>query len=187
MKAFQHSIRSHARIAGLVVFAVVLAVSAQGAIAIDKARFDYQGASGVCQPSLPQYEPNLKSRPLGLANAGPELSFVTCALQGSDPTGQRGAYQVQVNVTNNDTVAKFIRCTLVVVYRLSGETVDKTAYIPRTVTVIGGGGSFISWVPTDITGAFGGPEISKAGISCALPAKTTLQYTGTYYREDVGA
>jgi len=188
MKAIQTIPHSGKRIAGACAVAVgtLSSLLSTGVFAIDKPRFDYQGAAALCQPSSPIHEANLRSRPLGLSNSGTKTAFVTCALQGSDPTGQRGAYQVQVNVGNNDTVAKIITCTLVVVFRKPGETVDRTVYIPRSASVPAGSGGFISWVPTDLTGTTGGPEVPKSGVSCGLPKKTTLQYTGNYYREDVG-
>lgn len=98
--------RKGASAACAVTLGLMAALSVTQAAAVEKLRFDYQGAAAVCQPSKPLYEAGLRSRPLGLANAGTDIAFVTCALQGSDPTGQRGAYQVQVNITNNDTVAK---------------------------------------------------------------------------------
>jgi len=187
MKPFQNIMQSGQSASMACAFALAAAPLLSGtALAVDKARYDYQGAAASCEAALPMYEANLRSRPLGLSNSGTATSFVTCNIMGSDPTGQRGAYQVQVNVANNNTTSKQVACTLVVVYRMSGETVDKTAYRTKTATLASNGGGFISWVPTDLTGTSGGPEISKSGVTCTLPGKTTLQYTGNYYREDVG-
>lgn len=76
---------------------------------------------------------------------------------------------------------------MVVVYREPDETVNKTAYRPRSINLGASSSGFLTWIPTDLTSEFGGPEISKSGISCAMPAKTTLQYTGNYYEEEVGS
>jgi hypothetical protein len=188
MKPFQntkHAGRS-AVIASAIAAGSAISILGGAAFAVEMPRYDYQGAAGVCQAASPDNEPNLRSEPLGLSNSGTTPAFVTCAIQGSDPTGQRGAYQVLVNVANNGTASQIIRCTLVVVFRKPGETVDRTVYSPRAQVVLPGAGAFISWVPTDLTGTTGGPEISKSGVMCGLPGKTTLQYTGNYYREDVG-
>jgi len=188
MKLFQNTVQSRrdVNLACVVALGAMCSLLSATVVAIEKPRFDYQGAAGVCQPSTAIYEANLRSRPLGLSNSSTQTAFVTCAIQGSDPTGQRGAYQVLVNVGNNDTAAKNITCTLVVVFRLANETMDRTVYSPRTISLPAGFGGFISWVPTDLTGTTGGPDISKSGISCGLPAQTTLQYTGNFYREEVG-
>jgi hypothetical protein len=188
MKSFQSTKQAgrSAAFRNAILVGAASSVLATAASAIDKPRFDYQGASGVCQAASSEYEANLRARPLGLSNSGTTTAFVTCAIQGSDPTGQRGAYQVQVNISNNGTTSRIVTCTLVVVFRKPGETVNRTVYSPRSANITPGGGTFISWVPTDLTGTTGGPEISKSGISCKLPGKTTLQYTGNYYREDVG-
>jgi hypothetical protein len=188
MKAIQTTRHSGRRVALASAFAVgaMASLSSTGVLAVEVLRFDYQGAAAVCQPSAPIHETNLRSRPLGLSNSGTKTAFVTCANQGSDPTGQRGAYQVLVNVGNNDTVAKRITCTLVVVFRKPGETANRTVYSPRAADVPAGSGGFIAWVPTDLTGQTGGPEIPKWAVSCGLPKKTTLQYTGSFYKEEVG-
>lgn len=168
--------------------AILLAPAFAGASvsAAELPRFDYQGAAGVCQAAMPAYEPLLYSRPLGLANIGASTAYVTCAVQGSDPAGQRGAYKVEVNVSNTHTAPQIVTCTMVVVYRKVGDVADSTVYMPRSLALPPSAGGFIHWVPTDLIGAFGGPEISKSGISCILPPATTLQYVANYYYENIG-
>lgn len=166
--------------------AIALLVLSQAAFALDLPRYDYQGASGVCLPSTPAFEAAVRARPLGLANESAGTVFITCPFRGTDPTLQVGAYQVQVQVGNNDVVSKAITCTLVVTYRLPGQTVDRLAYVPRSVGLVPGGGNFITWGPTDFTGVPGAQRIPMSAVSCAMPALTTVHYTGNYYYQDVG-
>lgn len=167
--------------------AFCLLAAAQPAFALDLPRFDYQGASGVCLPSSQAFEAAARARPLGLANTSAGTIFVTCPFRGTDPLFQAGAYQVQVVVGNEDAVnSKVITCTLVVTYRLPGETVDRIAYVPRTVGLAPGAGNFITWGPTDFTGVPGAQRIPMSAVSCGMPPLTTVNYTGNYYYENVG-
>ena len=79
-KAHRRSLRWSGMVAGL---GCLLSSGLVGAV--EKGRYDVQGAAGVCQPSAPQYETNLRSRPLGLANQGTEIAFVTCACREMTP------------------------------------------------------------------------------------------------------
>lgn len=179
MKQYNLDGRSSLMLAGMALMCAALG----DARAVEVFRYDYQGAAGVCQPSLPEYEAGLRSRPLGLANEGTTTAFVTCTFRGDDTAGGRGAWQVLVNVANDGTTSQTVKCTLVD-GAASGATSNAT-YTPKSAGLFIGGAAFIAWVPTDIAGS--PAKINRPALSCALPAKTTLQYLGINYDENIGS
>lgn len=150
--------------------------------AADVARYDYQGAAGICQPALPVHGAALRSRPLGLANEGELEAFVTCTFHGDSTTGGRGAWQIAVNVANDGTTVQTISCTLV--DGLASGDVNNATYTTKFIGLFPGQGAFISWVPAEIAGT--PVKINRPAVICQLPAQTTLQYLGTYYDENIG-
>ena len=55
----------------------------------------------------------------------------------------------------------------------------------RTSGAISGGSNFIAWAPSFIEG--NPAEIYQPAVLCGLPGKSTLQYIGINYNEDVGS
>lgn len=155
-------------------------VAAPAATAAEAVRYDYQGAAGVCAPSLPAHAAGLRARPLGLANEGSADSFVTCTFIGTNAPG-RTTTQLAVTVANAGIAGAVISCTLVDGFA-SGSTSDAT-YNTKSASLFPGGYAFIAWEPDELAGA--PSTIARAAVQCRLPARTTLHYLGTYYREDV--
>lgn len=165
--------------------AAMLAVGlpVDGVHAAERFRYDFQGAAGVCQPSLPSYAAGLRARPLGLANEGTATSFATCAFRGDQTPGGRGAWQVTATVGNRGTAVRQVSCTFVTGSKL-GSSSD-AIYRTKTFSVAPGGqGVTFSWQPSEIAGA---PEsIARPAVLCSLPAGTVLHYFSNYYDENIG-
>jgi len=167
-----------------VMGALAALASMPSAQAVEVARNDVQGASGMCKAATAAYAANARYRPLGLANESDSSIFVTCNWQGDDNGDSgRGATRVYVVITNNGSTSRSFTCTLVEGHQDGALTF--ATQTPRTVSIAAGAGATLQWVPTDLAGD---PEtIELPSLSCLLPANSTLQYTGKEYNEDVGS
>lgn len=173
------------------VRALVFAASALAAImgalpaaAVEVARTDVQGASGLCKASTPAFAAGVRHRPLGLANESDSSIYVSCNLQGDDSQNTvRGSRRVWAVITNNASAARNVTCTLVNGFE-SGPTRPAT-FTPKTVSIAAGQGATIEWLPADLPG--GVTTIKLPALSCLMPGRSTLQHVGKEYNEDVGA
>ena len=165
----------------IAIMSILWADSAQ---AVDVSRYDQQSAVGLCQAQLPAHRDSLRARPLGLTNDGTTPIFVNCGWQGDDAAGStRGATRISVNVSNGGTTPIVVNCTLISGFQ-SG-FVTQATYTPKAIGVTAGSGGFIEWVPAEVAGA--PATIKLPSVSCQLPPKATLQYTGKVYSENVGS
>lgn len=165
----------------IAITSILLASNAQ---AVDVSRYDQQNAPGLCQGQLPAHRESIRARPLGLTNDGTVPVFVTCAWQGDDAVSStRGATRISVNVSNGGTTPITVRCTLINGFE-SGRNTQAT-YTPKAIGITAGDGGFIEWVPGEIAGA--PATIKLPTVSCELPPKATLQYTGKVYNENIGS
>ena len=158
------------------------AVAASPAQTVEPWRYDQRGASGVCAPSLPVHAASLRARPLGLVNEGTGEVFVTCTFVGSE-VGGRTTERITVNIGSTSPTSVVATCTLVNGFA-SGSSVSAT-YTPRSVRVGQGLDAFIEWKVSDLPGNLS--TISRAAVQCRLPPRTTLQYIGTRYLEDLAS
>lgn len=152
--------------------------------AVSLARSDVQGAAGLCKAATPAYAAGVRYRPLGVANESSENAFVTCNWQGDDnSTAARGATRVYVAISNFGGASASVTCTLVEGHQ--DGVLTFASYTPKTISIASGAGATLQWLPSEIQGA--PATIELPSLSCALPAGTTMNYTGKEYSEDVGA
>ena len=156
-----------------------------GAGAQELTRVDVQGATGMCKAAMQVYADNTRYRPLAIGNESSGNIFVTCNWQGDDsPATVRAAKSLSVVISNFDTSATDVTCTLVNGHQ-TGVLVYAT-YVPKTVSIPAGGFAELTWVPGEVENSK--PSgIDRPSLSCALPPQTSLQHTRREYNEDVGA
>lgn len=173
------------RPAALAAFIALLSIAAaHETVAAEIFRYDFQGAAGICQPTLPAHAAALRARPLGFVNEGTIAAFVTCTFRGDPRVGGRGATRVQAHLGHVGETGATVSCTFVEGRELGG--VSNAVYRTKTASVYGGGtGASLTWQPSEIAGA---PAlIYQAAVQCRLDPKTALHYISVYYDEDVGA
>jgi hypothetical protein len=169
----------------VVASAVALAVASfapASARAVDVARYDFQGAAGICAPSLPVHGANLRARPLALVNEGTSDVFVTCTFFGDDTAGGRAASRIAINIGNEGAATAIVSCTLVNGFA-SGSAINAT-YSTKSSAVFSRTGVFLSWTPQELGGT--PASIQRAAVQCRLPARTALHYVGIHYPENIG-
>jgi len=174
------------RRASLIVFsASCLLGMSSGAGALELPRVDVQGATGMCKAAMEIYAVGTRYRPLAIGNESSGNIFVTCNWQGDDSSGTvRAAKSLSVAISNFDTAAADVTCTLVNGHQ-TGALVYAT-YVPKTVSIPAGGFVEITWVPGEVENSK--PSgIDRPSLSCVLPPQTSLQHTRREYNEDVGA
>lgn len=156
-----------------------------GAGAVEVARVDVQGATGMCKAATAAFAAGTRYRPLAVANESTANSFVTCNWQGDDKANSvRGAKRLALVISNQGDAARDVTCTLVNGHQ-TGALVFAT-YVPKTATIPAGGFAELAWVPSEVSNSK--PSgIDRPSVSCALPPQTALQHTTREYNEDVGA
>jgi hypothetical protein len=170
--------------ARVIVPLLCAAACALPASAVEVQRVDEQGASGMCRPSTPAFANVIRSRPLGMGNESDGQIFVSCNWQGDDSQDStRGATRLYVGLSNQGTATRDITCTLVNGLQ-TGSQVFAT-YTPKTISVPAGGAARMEWVPQDVSAS--GGLIRMPSVSCVLPGRSSINYAGREYREDVGA
>ncbi|MBJ6981488.1 hypothetical protein [Luteimonas sp. MC1572] len=147
-------------------------------------RYDFQGASGICQPALSSHAATLRARPLAFVNEGEATAFVTCTFRGDPRAGARGATKVLAHVGNVGTAVAAVSCTFVEGRQLGGQS--NAVYRTKSTSVFGGSpGTALTWQPSEIAG---GPElIYQAAVQCALGPGGALHYISVFYDEDIGS
>lgn len=161
--------------AGAALLAPVLAVPGP-ANAADMVRTHSFNAPAHCQGALPNFEGNLRKRPLALHNEGASTAFVTCAV----PTQGR-VTELRVSLWKQGyDVSGTVTCTAV-----AGAMLDTNRYLTKSAFMyenvvgefvfsaedFGGGGT--NFLPS-----------SFLGVSCSLSPGTILgAFRLSYYEE----
>ncbi|MGY0613073.1 MULTISPECIES: hypothetical protein [unclassified Luteimonas] len=102
--------------------------------------------SGACQAALPNYEGQIRKRPLAIQNEGTSLAFVTCS-----PTSVQfrdmHAFGQSVYLANDSAVDVTVSCTGVMG---GGAGNDPPEYSTKSVTLPAGTVAGISWSTADL-------------------------------------
>jgi len=179
--------RSGLRPAASTIVTAALAVASiasfGAASAAEVVRYDYQGASAICQPALAAHAAGLRSRPLSLENTGTTAAFVSCALRGDPRAGGRGAMKVLAEVGATGPTGAVVTCTFIDGVQEGGSV--SAIYRTKSVPVHPlSRGSTMTWQPVEIAG---NPEhIFRPALQCQLPPRTALHYLAVTYDEDIG-
>ena len=117
--------------------------------------------SGVCQAALPNFEGQIRKRPLAIQNEGTANAFVTCSptsLQYAEASsGGHGVF-----FKNDSDAGVTIGCTGVM-----GASDWSTEYSPRSVTIAANDTGAIYWEPTDFP-TNGSSSQTTFNVSCTL-------------------
>lgn len=150
--------------------------AASAAHALDRPILAQANGSGACQAALPNYEGQIRKRPLALQNEGTLAAFVTCSplsLMGN-PLHTSGHGLTLVNMTNGELQ---VSCTGV-----NGPVFGAT-YMPKTVVVPANGTAALNWLEAD-----GVSELNMHAISmsCSIPPGIGIHDVHTRQVVDVG-
>jgi len=126
-----------------------------------------------CQAALPAYDGNIRKRPLAVQNEGDGNAFVTCAMKGTFGAAAIDK-EVWVRLINIGATATSITCTLVDGRNLA---LSDPLFLTRTALVPAGGSIEIGWAGADN----GGNNYIYPAMSCGLPPRTGIRYTGRLY------
>jgi len=175
--------RAPALAAALVATLMLAVVPARGDAA-EVVRYDFQGASSVCQPATFAYAEGLDSRPLSFVNRGRTPVFVSCALRGDPRPGGRGATKILVEAGATGQRSGRVTCTFVEGYEQGGNT--QAVYRTKSADVFTRSrGVALTWQPSEIAGA---PEhIFRPALQCVLAPGTAIHYLAVTYDEDIGS
>lgn len=152
---------------------------------------DSANAVANCQGALPNYEGNLRKRPLGVINEGTETAFVTCAFNtvrdqadatlGSGIVNFFGGFFI-----NNTATDKIVACTGVVGYE-NGDEGSETFFVSKNVLVKANRAEpdpqngYIFFDPSD-SNLGPGEYYQLVQMSCQLPAGTGINDTYVGFR-----
>jgi len=154
---------------------ILASLSAASAFAVDVARNLMSSAAGVCQGALPNYEGNIRKRPLAVVNEGSSDAFVTCAFPGFG--GEvHDTYYLYVRNRGSDTIT--FTCTAVYGSEVEGTPVYVTKSVPRAPGVSGS----LFWLPGDGIGT-----AYPTSVSCLLPPGGAIGNVHTVQFVDVGS
>lgn len=145
-------------------------------------RTQVQNATGVCQAALPNYEGNVRKRPLGLNNEGTAAAFVSCSFKADSFYDETGNTFNGLQLSNTGATAVEVSCSLV-----AGGTLPVRAavYFPKTFPVPAGASVVAGWDPT--LDNEGEPFPSTLNWSCNLPPGVNINVAFTNITEEVGA
>lgn len=125
----------------------------------------HQNAAGQCQGALPVYSTNLRARPTGVNNNGPQSAFISCSSL-SNIANTSDIYGVFI-INNNTSGSATVNCTLA-----AGTSFFGVELSPKSQTFSAGGGGFIAWFAgTDYTAT------DSMNVSCNLPVGVELSFT----------
>lgn len=128
-----------------------------------------------CQGALPSFEGAFRKRPLGVANEGTSLAFLSCAAL-SPSTGDSEIYQVAALFINRGGASATVDCTLVDGIALPFPSFPPI-YLPKSVAIPAGAFSILVWNDVDDNG---GDPFEIPNISCALPPGVEINLTEVY-------
>ena len=109
---------------------VALVFASVAVLAATSDRWTQANGSGVCQAALPNYEGQIRKRPLAIQNEGTANAFISCSPVSfqSAPATTRG---YQITVANRSDAAVSVTCTAVI----GGDMWWAGTYIPQTLIV----------------------------------------------------
>jgi hypothetical protein len=160
------SVRTHMAVG------IALAVIAGSSAAATRTIYAQANGAGACQGALPNYEGQIRKRPLAIQNEGSAGAFITCSpvsLQGNALHGT-GHELILINNTN---VTKTVNCT----------GVSGANYMPKSVQVPGNGQASLSWLEAD---GVGGMNLDTMNMSCLIPPGIGIRTLYTRQIVDVG-
>ena len=130
------------RILAITLAAVVAAPGLANAETVD--RTQVQNGTGACQAALPNYEGNIRKRPLAISNEGSSPAFVSCSMKSDDYYEALNGYN-GVQLSNRGAAEANVNCTLV-----AGGTVpvNTASYFPKSIAVPAGGSVVMPWDPS---------------------------------------
>lgn len=134
-----------------------------------------------CQGALPNYEGNLRKRPLAVQNQGVTSAYVSCGFQDIN-NGGTGYSMVSSFFINNSSGSVTVNCTLV--NGIWNPSFFPVSFFPKSVTISAGGIDLITW---DATADNGGTNFVAPALSCNLPGGSEISIIQGVYPEDVGA
>lgn len=85
-----------------------------------------------CQGALPSFEGALRKRPLGMANEGTSLAFLSCAALASSGSADVEVYEVAALFINRGSSTATVNCTLV-----QGIALPFPSFSPRVLAQVG--------------------------------------------------
>jgi len=139
-------------------------------------------AAARCQGALPNYEGNLRKRPLGVINEGTAPAFATCAFEidnlQKEPVGvDSGVDYFGVFLSNFGTTAATVTCTGVAGFETGTvQYASKGVLVPANLS----GQGAIFFTAAD----FGGSIFPLTAVSCQLPPGTGINDTYIGYQID---
>lgn len=156
-----------------------LTAAAPAALAVTTARSEMTLAPAACQPALPLYATQIRTRPMAAQNEGTKDAFVTCGMRGV-LNNVRYIQQAGVMLRNNSARSISVRCTLVD----AGVDLNTPTYYTRTVQLAANSaGTQIVW-----TAALhnSGLSFRYPAVSCLLPPGAGISGVTRRYMEEVG-
>jgi hypothetical protein len=163
-----------------ILFVAALAVPGL-ATAETVSRTQVQNGTGACQAALPNYEGNIRKRPLAISNEGTSPAFVSCSMKSDDYYAALNEYN-GVQLSNRGSASANVNCTLVA----GGTAPVATAnYYPKSIAVPAGESVVLPWDPAvDNADA---PFQNSLNWSCSLPPGVDINVVFTNIAEEVGA
>lgn len=152
------------------------ASTAGSAIAVDRTIYAQANGSGACQAALPNYEGQIRKRPLAIQNEGDAGAFLTCS-----PVSLQGnavhASGHELVLVNNTAAAQQVNCTGV------NGPVSGATYMPKSAVVPGNSTASMHWTEAD---GVGGLNLETMNMSCLLPPGIGVHTVYTRQLVDIG-
>lgn len=118
--------------------------------------------TGLCQAALPNFEGNLRKRPLAIANEGTASAFITCSF----PAYQSDtllSYTVRFHRLGSTNA--LVSCTAV----NGSEGSNTNIFVTKITPVLAGQSAQISWIPAE-----GISQQFPTSISCELQPNVSI-------------
>ncbi len=160
------SIRTHLAVG------IALAVIAGSSAAETRTIFAQANGAGACQGALPNYEGQIRKRPLAIQNEGSAGAFITCSPVSLQGNALHGTGHELILINNADATTT-VNCT----------GVSGTTYMPKSVQVPGNGQASLSWLEADGVGA---TNLDTMNMSCLIPPGIGIRTIYTRQTVDVG-
>lgn len=154
--------------------AACIGLSAWPALAATDFKNLMSSPTGLCQAALPNYEGNIRKRPLALVNEGTSDAFITCSFPGFQGE-THDTYYVYFRNRGSETIT--ITCTAVYGSEVEGTPTFITKSLPRAPGVSGN----LFWLASE-----GIATAYPLTLSCLLPPGGAIGNLHTGQFIDVG-